>query len=729
MAHTEAPAFRWPIQRLILAAAWLLLLSAAPRAGETTLALVGGADLLAKTAGGLVPMPLLNTDVELTVTGVMVRGVIEQRFLNPEDGPIEALYVFPLPERAAVHAMEMRIGDRRIVAVVREREEAKAVYEAARKEGRKAGLLEQQRPNLFTTSVTGINPGEAVTVRMEYLQEADWRDGEFSTVFPLTFTPRYFPGAASAGSATSVTGGDPARLSGTAFLPASVARVPEASLRVRFDGGFHPSRVTSPTHVLHERRVGGATLIDVIGIGMRAGQANDAGGGSSAAPAEWSSEDMVAGTSGQTAGGPTGSSESEEPAVTIAADRDFVLRWSPRLEAVPTASLFIEDREDGRYGLLMILPPVPQSDAASGLPTDTVFVVDTSGSMDGPSIVQAREALQEALGRLRPGDGFDIVRFASDWEAFRPQLARSPDAVEEAVGWVRGLKANGGTEIVAALVAALRLAGAPEPGRARRVILLTDGAVGNEDEAFRTLAPLLGDIRLHVIGIGTAPNAYLMARLAHLGRGACDFIHTPEEVRDKTDAFLERLDRPVLTDVVLDWRGAPPIETQPADLPDLYAGEPLFVSLRLGLGHPGTRGELRGQTHGGEIRIPIEVGDDGTAESGIAFRWARAKVGSLMESGRDGENSASVRGEVVALAKEFTLVTPWTSLVAVEERPSVEGLPARRGIPNALPAGSQPCGGTLPQGGTLWPLLTGIGVILFGTGVTLLVMLRGGRLW
>ena len=678
-----------PLRNLVLALLCLLLLSAQPRAQERD-PQTGAADLLGCTEDGLVPLPQLFTRIELTVSGLLVHGVVEQAFVNPGETPLEAVYVFPLPDRAAVHALEMHVGDRRIVAVVQEREEARRTYEKAREEGKKAGLLEHRKGNLFTTAVSGINPGERVTVRIEYVQEAGWNGHEFETVVPLTYTPRYHPGGAE-----NVERRD-------------VATVPEASLRARFE--IAPERVESPTHSLEQRAQPGTLEVVVTAPRSLAGEP-ESGSVAAAAP-----------------GGP-GDGERTPPDSALpsfAADRDVVLRWRPRLEPQPTVSVAVEDREDGRYALLMVLPPRPESVGDNALPADTVFVVDTSGSMDGPSIKQARAALKTALERLRPGDGFALLRFSDDWTAFRHRLSPAePDSIARAIAWVDGLEASGGTEIVPALVAALDLAGRSAPGRLRRVVLLTDGAIENEDEALHDVLPRLEETSLHVIGIGTAPNAYLMSRLAGFGRGACEFIRTPEEVSERTRAFLERLERPVLTDLELQWRGAPPLDAQPERLPDLFAGDPLFISVRLGLGHPGLTGELVGRSRAGPVRIPIEL-PEGTADSsGVAVRWARAKVETLLEHGI-GSGSATVRAEVVSLACEFALVTPWTSLVAVDDRPSVNGVPERRGIANALPAGFRPCGGQLPAGGTDGPLLTRVGFALLATGVVLILLLRRG---
>jgi Ca-activated chloride channel family protein len=403
----------------------------------------------------------------------------------------------------------------------------------------------------------------------------------------------------------------------------------------------------------------------------------------------------------------------------VLADRDLVLRWKPRAQQAPDAAILVEDREDGRYALLMLMPPAPDLAADTGLSTDTLFVVDVSGSMAGPSIEQARETLLAALERLRPDDAFNLLRFSDRSEPFRdgPRAATAP-TVEEARRWVLDLEAGGGTEIVAALVRGLELIGQEDGGRARRIVLITDGAVADEEEAYREVARRLGDVRLHVVGIGSAPNRHLMRELAELGRGACELIASIDEVGERMDAFLSRLERPVLTDVALDWGGAPPVESYPERLPDLYAGTPLYVSLELGLAHPGTRAMLSGRTALG--RSETELAVDGLAPrgSGIATRWARAKVEALLDGLRAGAAVEEVRPQVVELAREFNLMTPYTSLVAVEELATAAGPSRACRVASARPFGSQ-LGGELAQGGTDGPLLTLVGLSLTAVAVAI----------
>lgn len=547
----------------------------------------------------------------------------------------------------------MRIGERRIASQVREREEARARYAAARDLGQKASLVEQARPNLFTTSVANVNPGETVVVKVELLDEVDYLDGTFRTAFPLTLTPRYGP-ATGPGPATG----------------AATAAPPLVSIRAAIDAGFPLAAVRSTSHEIRVAPDGRRAIV-------------------------------------RPEGGP------------VPADRDLVLAWTPDRPEGPGATAFLEDRPDGRYALLTVLPPA-SGDEDPGLPTETMFVVDVSGSMDGPSIAAARDALAAALDRLHPGDVFHLMKFADSYETFRdePQPAYGV-SLEQAREWVRALEASGGTELVPALVRALDLVAQGDSSRARRIVLVTDAAVSNEDEALREVAPRLGATRLHVVGIGAAPNRFLLRKLARLGRGTTEFVARASEAEERIDALLQRIERPILGDLTLAWTGDEPDEVFPQAIPDLYSGEPLRLSARFGPGKLPARVVLSGRAGDGAFRQEVEIRPDGPAESGVAVRWARAKVESLVDGLREGADPEAVRRDVVALAVAFSLATRYTSLIAVEEARSAAepGRPVH--VVSGTAGGTSGGDGSLPEGGTLNPLVLRAGLFLSLAGAAL----------
>jgi Ca-activated chloride channel family protein len=600
----------------------LLLICVTPAIAGSPVELdsIGSGELLWKSEQGLIPLPLLDTEVELAVTGMVVHGRLTQHFHNPAPEVVEAIYVFPLPDRAAVNFMEIRIGERRIVSEIREKEEAKRTYERAKQSGKKAALIDQRRPNLFTTAVANINPGETVSVVLEYLEEATYRDGEFGMRFPLTFTPRFLP---SGGSEDIKTG----------------PIMPMATISVKLQPGIALEEVLSGSHDIEVDELKGSYQVR---------------------PVEG----------------------------RIVADRDFILSWRPRLGEAPQATVFLEEREEESYAMVMLMPPESASDAGLGLPTETLFIIDVSSSMSGPSIRQARRALLAALGRLRQEDRFNILKFNNDNTPFHPGFQQAvPEILAEARGWVSALDATGGTMIYPALEHGLEMMGASGSSHAQRIVFLTDGAVGNEREVLDLIVERLGEVRLHAIGIGHAPNSYLMRKMADFGRGLCEFISSAGEAENRISNFFERLDRPVMTDLEMIWDGLDIDEAYPRRPRDLYAGEPLILSARLAPVRSAGEMRLSGWTREGWITSSVAVDASSPRGNGIATRWARAKVGSLMDSLHEGADPRAVRSEVLELAMEFNLVTAYSSLVAVEESASALGEAHRVRMAAALPAG------------------------------------------
>lgn len=645
---------------------------------------VQSGELLWRVGGTYVPMPVLQTDVLMRISGVVQHGTLTQRFENPSQVVIEALYVFPLPERAAVHHMEIRIGDRRIVSVVQERQQARATYTQAKKQGTKAALVEQERPNLFTMSVANINPGESITVVLEYVEELEVRNNIYSVKFPLTFTPRYVPDAflrisESAGqvTVTSATVPDADRVT-PPFRESEWSTAPRASFRARIDMGIALAEVRCPSHDVRVTHAG--TRYDV-------------------AP------------------------ETAE----ILADRELILEWSPAIGNVPEATLVTESDKTGSYALCMLLPPVPTAIEDAGMPTETVFVVDVSGSMGGPSIRQARHALLAAIERLRPNDRFNIIKFNERYEQFSQHFRTvDPAARSEAKNWVRGLRASGGTMIYPALLRSVELfheedrvdgsrdtqqrpASNADEGVVQRIIFVTDGAVANESEVLQHIMQGLGRVRLHCIGIGPSPNRYLMREMAAKGHGVCTFVNNVGDAKNHINIVFAKLARPVMSAIGVEWDGDGEAEIYPATLPDVHSGEPLVLAVRLPQGDSTGAMLLRGQTRAGPVQMRLEVNQaNGSTSGAIATLWARHNVAELMDAmhrmASEPGSQDSLRSAVVRVAMAHHLVTRFTSLVAVEERVTATGDPTTVRVANALPQGSQLLRMGLPQGGTSLPL-------------------------
>lgn len=601
--------------------------------------------------GAYVAAPLVSTRIAVSVTGPILRATVSQRFRNPAGAWVEGVYAFPLPEESAVDGLRLRIGDRFVEGRIEEREKARETYEAAKAEGTKAALVEEERPNLFTTSVANIGPGEVVVVQIAFQQTLAPKDGRWELRMPLVAAPRYNPAPAVR---TVDFGAD-----GWAVDPVADP-VPDRG------------RIESP--VIDPR--GSVGLTNPVSLEV------DLAPGWPLAGLESPSHDIAV----------TGEGEARRVALAgpVSADRDFVLRWRPA-GGEASASLFGETQGGSRHLLLTLAPPeIPET--AVG-PREVIFVQDVSGSMAGQSIEQARLGLAAAIRRLRPQDSFNLIVFNDRFaRLFETPRAAMGEAVETAIAAVGGLEADGGTEMYPALEAALSTRGS-DPARLRQVIFLTDGAVGNEAEMLALIDRALGRSRLFTVGIGSAPNSHFMVRAAEMGRGAHVYIGDPDEVQAAMDALFAKIERPAITDLALDLPADVDGEVYPAPLPDLYAGSPLAIALRVGEARGLAR--LSGRLAGEPWAVDIPLG--GAADRpGVARLWARRKIASIealrLRTATGPSEAEALDAMLLATALEAGLVSRLTALVAVDTTASrpAGAETVTRDVPLALPAGWDP---------------------------------------
>ena len=555
----------------------------------------------------------LSMNVRAEVSGLVARVWISQTFLYQGTEPVEGIYQFPLPPEAAVDSLTVTLDDRRIVGEIREREQARRDYDQARTEGRRAALVEQEKANLFTTSIANVEPGIPVNVEIAYQQTLAYDGGEFELRVPFAVTPRYTP-EGEAGPAVA----DPIE------DDCNCGHAPtRAVIDVRLNEAWAVADLSSPSHKLKVRDEG-----DAFGIGI--------------AP--------------------------EAPL-----DGDFVLRWTPLVKGQVGTSVFTETFEGEDYALLLFVPGLQPRPA---MPREVIFVIDTSGSMKGESIDQARTALVEALTGLRSADRFNVIQFNSTTESLFPEsVAAGIWARGQAENYIRHLHADGGTEMGPALVAAL--AATASPGYLRQVIFITDGAVGNETELFELITRVLGEARLFTVGIGAAPNRLFMERAARAGRGSATYIGDTADVSARMNAMFERLSLPVLTDIRLDAGGRDVI------VPDVYAGQPTMITMKL----PVSTGVLNvtGTVDGSIWAQQLAIGEK-RSHAGVARLWARQRIGELMQAPISGADPDWVRTQVVDLGLRFGLTSRYTSLVAIEKTPRLaQGGNRQARIPTPVP--------------------------------------------
>ena len=629
-------------------------------------------------------MPLVHTDAVLDVRGLVASATVTQHYTNPSATPIEAVYVFPLPHDAAVYDMEIRIGERVIRSEIHEREEAKRIYEKAKTEGKHAALLEQERPNIFTASIANIMPNDKVDVRLRYVEPLKWEAGKMRIVFPMVVGPRYIPGTQAIGhDGTGWAYDSDAVPDASRITP--VVRNPDTrpghdiSITVNLDAGIKASSITSVSHDIGvlptpqgRRRVeliNGATL----------------------------------------------------------PNKDFVLEVQRAESSQPTAALFLSpaaDSSDTNF-LLAAFPPTVQP--TQRMPVEMFYMIDVSGSMEGTSIQQARNALLQSLDRLTPNDRFGILAFSSDYREFaQVPLPATPENLKAAREYVQSLHAGGGTEMLPALQHLMRKP--PSAGYLRHIILLTDGDLGNEDQIFAALRQNLGNARLYTVAIGSAPNLFLAAKMAQFGRGTFTQISHVDEIQAQMSRLFESIESPVLTDVKLTFEGVDVADVYPERLPDLFQQQPLVVYGRITKGHVGKMHlTARAGNEPYETTIDFDA-SSATFHPGITTLWARQRVEDLMDRWQEAnaDDRAEIRNTVIAHAIHYRLVTRFTSLVAVEQAVVNPG-----GQSNAVPVPSE-----LPEGwqmdkvfgapatGTKDSFFEALGIAMLCAGIMLLTILR-----
>jgi len=572
----------------------------------------------------------VNIDVAMTITGMVNRVNVTQTFSNTTDNWQEGIYVFPLPENAAVDHMRLRIGERVIEGQIKEEKEAKKIYKRAKQAGKKAALTEQERPNIFTTSVANIAPHETVKIEIEFQQITHYDNGAFSVRFPMTVGPRYIPGKNIDRIYSGFSSGtgwahdtdeviDASRITPHVIHP-NRKRENIATIKIDLDAGLELERIYSPYHEIEIDKQNNEYYIEL-------------------------KQDSTL------------------------ANRDFELIWQPHPSDAPKAALFTEEINGYDYGMIMMLPP--DVEKAEILNREIIYVIDTSGSMDGESILQAKAALRFSLARLKPGDYFNIIQFNSLTSSlFHQSELTTPASLHQALNYIGSLEANGGTEMVPALIAAL--ANQERDVGLRQVIFITDGDIGNEQALFNTIQQRLGRSRLFTIGIGSAPNSHFMSRAANFGRGTHTYIGKLNEVTTRMQDLFEKIESPVLRDIhanigqLSGFEFINSIEIWPQKINDLYSGEPLLIAVRakkLPLDEIRISGQVAESKWSSSLML-----SGGQNRTGIAKFWARKKIAALMEQEQNDEFE-SVKKTIINTALEHHLVSKYTSLIAVDLSP------------------------------------------------------------
>lgn len=594
--------------------------------------------MTAWTDGASWELPLLHTDVDAAISGMVTDVSVVQTFTNPFDEPIEAVYTFPLPDDAAVDGMTLRVGDRVIEASVHESEEAKEIYEDAKRAGQMAARLDQERPNIFVQNVANLMPGTVIEVEIHLVQPLVFEDGGYDWSFPLVVGPRYVPGDDDPNPGAAV---DLAAAREAVDAPYSPVRTGnDVDIYVTVDAGVPITAVRSPSHDLLIEERGGSTATATLA-----------------------------------------------PGDTIP-NKDFVLRYEVGGEA-PEIALLAQHDEDDPVFMLVIQPPADAhitDDIVT--PKEMVFVVDTSCSMSGYPLDKAKDAMTLAITEMNPDDRFTVMDFNDTVSELAPTPLDNTEANRrKGLAYVDRFRGSGGTRMLDGIEAALDLPADPE--LLRTVVFLTDGYIGNEADILSAIDQRIGArTRLFSLGLGSSVNRYLLSRMAKAGRGDVEYVLHAEAADEAVENLYERIRNPIVTNIEVDFGGADVSGVYPDPMPDLFSGQPLVLLGRYSTPGPMTV-TVTGQTRSGPFEQVVDVvlPADGDDHPGLPSLWARQVVEDLESRNRNGQDEA-LNAELLDLALRHGLMTRLTSMVAVDSQVVNEGGDARRHeVPLETPEG------------------------------------------
>jgi Ca-activated chloride channel family protein len=600
-------------------------------------------------------VPLKHTGIKTEISGFVARIEVTQEFENALPDAVEAVYVFPLPHDSAVDGMTMTVGDREIHAVIKERDEARKIYEQARNTGHTAALLDQERPNIFTQSVTNIPPKSKVQIKLSVIELLKYEAGVYEFAFPLVVGPRYIPG-------------NPTGAGDQGTMPDS-DQVPDASRISPPVAGVHTTAASAGHNVSMEVNLAAGVPVGDV---------------------ESTSHKIFADRTGPDSYHVKLADDAVPP------NKDFILKYKVAGTGINDAILAHADKTGGYFTLILQPPERPQESTL--VPRQLIFVVDTSGSMWGFPLEMAKKTVQRALDNLRKDETFNLITFSGDTRILFPEpVPATPQNVAKAKEVLAGAYGSGGTEMMSAIRTALGDdAGAGKPMEAdpiRVVCFMTDGYVGNDADIIAEIKKH-SDARVFSFGIGPSVNRFLLTKMAEEGHGDVEFVTSPGEAQGAADRFYERVHSPVLTNISIDWNGLPVSDVYPKNIRDLFSAKPVIVTGRYS-GNPKGQITIKGYQGSGDYSntLPVDFSSPDANNAALEKIWARSKVEDLMSQDWNGIQSGNskYKAEIIQVGLEHSLATQFTSFVAVEERTVVsDGKPVKVEVPVELPEGVSP---------------------------------------
>ena len=569
-------------------------------------------------------LPLESTSVDAHISGYIATVNVIQKYHNPYRDKIEAAYVFPLPQNAAVTDFVMIVGDRKIRGLVREKEEAQRIYQEAKAQGYRASLLTQERPNIFKQSVANIEPGKRIDISITFLNPLKYENGEYEFVFPTVVGPRFNPPGHNDG--IGAVGRGTHRYSGQStdihYLNPGESSGHEIAINVDIDAGVAIEKIYSSSHVIKvDKKTPSHSIVTL------------------------SPNDRVP-------------------------NKDFVLRYKTSGSEVKTA-MMVHNGAKGKYFTLLLQPPEDIKNLPR-IPREMVFVMDCSGSMSGRPIEKAKEAVRRALRKLDKNDTFQIIRFSSNASSLgSAPIPATPENVRKGLQYLDSLYSGGGTMMIEGIKAALDFP--HDENRLRIVSFMTDGYIGNEYEILAAIHERLGESRIFSFGVGNSVNRYLLERMAIMGRGAVAYVGLDESAGEAVDRFYDVATRPAMANIKIDWGNLKVDDVYPKLIPDLFVGRPVMITGRL---KNDVSGKIRiyGQVGADKSHFDIKVDpkNSDTEHPGIQSVWARCKLAELssIETYNPGKD---IKKEIISTSIKYNLISRYTAFLAVDSLERTEG--------------------------------------------------------
>ncbi|MCF3574536.1 VIT domain-containing protein [Planktothrix agardhii] len=588
--------------------------------------------------------PLKQTQVKAKISGNVSQVEVSQTFENPFKEPLEAIYVFPLPDQAAVDQMVIKIGDRTIKSKIETREDAKEIYQRAKAQGRTTALLEQERDNIFTQSVANIQPGEQISVTIRYIDQLKFEGGNYEFVFPMVVGPRYIPGQLINKNQPNTNQVPDADRITSPIIEQEAKSPHNIQVDVEIDAGVAIENVRSTSHKIITQQQGNRIFVSL------------------------DQSDQIP-------------------------NKDLILRYQISGENTRASVLTEVDQQGGHFAAYLL--PAISYNPNQIIAKDVIFLMDTSGSQEGEPLKKSQELMKRFIQGLNSEDTFNIIDFANTTNTLsETPLENTAANRQKALNYINQLEANGGTELLNGIQTVMKFP-SPPTGRLRSIVLLTDGYIGNDQEIIAEVQnKLKPGNRLYAFGVGSSVNLFLLNRLGEIGRGTTQIVRQDEPTETVVETFFKQINNPILTDMEITWQGEGlKPEIYPISLSDLFDNQPLVLFGRK-LDRRNGLLKITGITAKGdryEQTLPVNFPEINNNESGniaIAKLWGRARIKDLMNQMFSGETKSGVEG-VTRTALSYQLLSEYTAFIAVSEEVRVDPNGTRQTVevPLELPQG------------------------------------------